>query len=75
MTFSLESHRERLMTIRGRKSAEEKEPEAGKNKECARAHEKPEEKEEEDWPISDRQAGRLFQRPFWQTLSPAVILS
>jgi len=72
MTFSLESHRERLKNIKGRKSSEEKEPKAGKYKECASAL-KTEEKEENARLIFDRQAGRLSHRRFWQTFSPAVI--
>jgi len=73
MTFSLESHRERLKNIKGRKSSEEKEPKAGKYKECASAL-KTEGKEENARLIFDRQAGRLSHRRFWQTFSPAVII-
>lgn len=72
MTFSLESDRERLNNIKGSKSSEEKEGKAGKYKECASAF-KTEEKEENAWLIFDRRAGRLSHRPFWPTLSPAVI--
>ena len=42
---------------------EEKEPKAGKDKECARAHEKPEEKEENGWPVFDRPERREFSPP------------